>query len=61
LINVCHHAFTDDIIDKKAEVSIEEKNKKIIIIFKTRFFYIRFKFSENAYKATIGWTNIYKK
>jgi len=32
LINVCHHAFTDDITDRKAEVSIKEKDGKITII-----------------------------
>lgn len=31
LINVCHHAFTDTMDNRKAEISIEEKNKKIII------------------------------
>lgn len=31
LINVCHHAFTDDMNNRKADISIEEKNGKIII------------------------------
>lgn len=31
LINVCHHAFTDEMDNRKADVSIEERDKKIII------------------------------